>query len=499
MNRLMLAVGVLLLVSLVGCLPEEKVVWSPDGRQAAVITADGLYLCDGDGRLSPRVATDVTAAAWTPDSKRLLVVRDTEAPVKAWKDAAALIDEDMAKESVARAAALRQEILAFKTPPEEFKPKDLQQTGVTQLSLAALYLRDNLAEGLPEKLGKPWEKVKEIEVPVYAIEVGEVSDGAVALQPVAKVLSASARSQRAGFGRVVAKVLSAPAYPRISPNGRHVAYVTGGLLPEGQFALMVMPLAGGRPRVVAEQVAAFADWSADGRYLAFARATGPKPEGKGSIRLGTISQCVVCDEKGELLEKFPLAADLAGLVFQDDLKVRALSDGRFLFAAAPVQLPSTAADMPTKATLFAVDIDHPATLMRMLPRNAETEVPQGVNFFELSPDQKHVAIPGPQGVAVVTLATGEVVKAVTDESYELVLLPMWRSATELCFAVGKGSKLGSPNRQEIVLWSAGGSRVLSKAWPDAMVEGMLKKQGTPQPSPPPAKPAEEKGESKKAP
>jgi hypothetical protein len=484
MNRLTLAVAVLLLASLAGCLPEEKIVWSPDGQRAAVIAPDGLYLCDGDGRLSPRVATYVTAAAWLPDSKRLLVVRDTKEPARTWKDAAALVDEDLAKAAVAYAEVLRQEILALKAPPEGFKPKNSEQTGLTELMLAAMYLRDNLSEGLPEKLGKGWDDVKQMEMPVYAIEVGEVSADAVALRPVAKVLSG-------------------PAYPRLSPNGRHVAYVTSGPLPGGELTLMVTSLAGGRPRVAAYQVAPFADWSADGRYLGYARATGPKADDKGALRLGTISRRVVCDDKGELLEEFPPTADLAGLVFQDNLKVRALGDGRFLFAAASVQLPSTAADMPIRTTLFAVDVDRPATLVRMLPRSADAEIPQGVDFFELSPDKQHVAIPGPQGVVVVTLATGEAVKAVTHDSQELVLQPVWRSATELCFAVEKGSKLGSPNRQEIVLWTAGDSRILSKAWPDEMVEGMLKKPSAPEPKPlPPTgayKPPEKKEESKKAP
>jgi hypothetical protein len=485
MNRITLAVAVLLLASLAGCLPEEKVVWSPDGQRAAVIAPDGLYLCDGDGRLSPRVAGNVTAAAWLPDSKRLLVVRDTKEPAKTWKDAATLVDEDLAKAVVARAQALRQEILALKAPVDEFKPKAIEQIGLTELMLAAMYLRDNLAEGLPEKLGKGWDDVKQMEMAVYAIEVGEVSADAVALRPVAKVLHA-------------------PGYPRLSPNGRHVAYVTSGLLPEGQMTLMVMPLAGGRPRLVADQVAPFVDWSADGRHLGFARATGPKAEDKGSIRLGTISQCLVCDEKGDLLEKFPLAADLAGLVFQDNLKVRGLRDGRFLFAAAPVQLPCTAADMPTRTTLFAADIDRPATLMRMLPRNAEADVPQGVNYFELSPDQRQVLIPGPKGVAVVTLATGEVVNALAEKEGDLTLQPVWRSPSEVCFAVAKGSTFGSPNRPEVVLWSAGHWRVLSAAWPDAMVNGMLgPSSAPPQPKPLPptgvGPPPEKKEESEKAP
>ncbi|MBE3096475.1 MAG: hypothetical protein IMZ44_05020 [Planctomycetes bacterium] len=484
MNRITLAVAVLLLASLVGCLPEEKVVWSPDGQRAAVIAPDGLYLCDGDGRLSPRVAEGVSAAAWLPDSKRLLVVRDTKEPAKTWKDAAALVDEDLAKAVVARAQVLRQEILALKAPAEEFRPKGLEQVGVTELMLAAMYMRDNLAEGLPEKLGKGWDEVKQVEMAVLAIEVGEVSADAVALRPVAKVLSG-------------------PAYPRLSPNGRQVAYVTSGLLPKGQFTLMVMPLAGGQPRVVAEQVAAFVDWSADGRYLLFARTTGPAPKEKGDLRLGTVSRTVVCDEKGGLLEKFPLPQDLAGLVFQDTLRVRGLRDGRILFAAAPIQLPSTTADMPTKAALFAVDPERPATLIRMLSRNAEADVPQGVNYFQLSPDQRHVLIPGPKGVAVVTLATGEVVNALAEKEGDLTLQPVWRSPSEVCFAVAKGSTFGSPNRPEVVLWSAGHWRVLSKAWPDAMVNGMLQKPGDPQPKPlpptGPGKPPEKKEESKKAP
>lgn len=485
MNRLTLAVAVLLLASLVGCLPEEKVVWSPDGQRAAVIAPDGLYLCDGDGRLSPRVAENVSAAAWLPDSKRLLAVRDTKSPARTWTDAAALIDEDMTREVTAAAAALRKEILAYAAPPGEFKPKVIEQMGMTQMLLAAMYLRDNQAEGLAEKLGTTWEDVKKLEMPVYSIEVGEASADAVALQPVAKVLSA-------------------PGYLRISPDGQHVAYVTGALLLEGQYALMVLPLAGGRPRIVAGQVAAFADWSGDGRYLAFARTTGPAPKEKGDLRLGTVSRTVVCDEKGGLLEKFPLPQDLAGLVFQETLRVRGLRDGRILFAAAPIQLPSTTADMPTKAALFAVDPERPATLIRMLPRNAEADVPQGVNYFELSPDQRHVLIPGPKGVAVVTLATGEVVNALAEKEGDLTLQPVWRSPSEVCFAVAKGSTFGSPNRPEVVLWSAGHWRVLSTAWPDAMVNGMLgPSSAPPQPKPLPptgvGPPPEKKEESKKAP
>jgi len=40
----------LLLLLLAGCL-EKRVVWSPDGSRAAVITEDGLYISDAEGKL----------------------------------------------------------------------------------------------------------------------------------------------------------------------------------------------------------------------------------------------------------------------------------------------------------------------------------------------------------------------------------------------------------------------------------------------------------------
>ena len=37
-------------LSITGCL-KERLAWSPDGRHAAIITADGLYLTDPTGKL----------------------------------------------------------------------------------------------------------------------------------------------------------------------------------------------------------------------------------------------------------------------------------------------------------------------------------------------------------------------------------------------------------------------------------------------------------------
>ena len=41
-------------VTLVGCLPEKRVIWSPDGKWGLVRSDDGLYVCDADGSYRER-------------------------------------------------------------------------------------------------------------------------------------------------------------------------------------------------------------------------------------------------------------------------------------------------------------------------------------------------------------------------------------------------------------------------------------------------------------
>ena len=76
MRRFQLTILFLLTtVTFCGCIPEKKIIWSPDGRTAAIIGGDGLYLCDESGKLSSHIAEMVKEALWLSDSKQLLVIR----------------------------------------------------------------------------------------------------------------------------------------------------------------------------------------------------------------------------------------------------------------------------------------------------------------------------------------------------------------------------------------------------------------------------------------
>ena len=68
---------------------EERLAWSPDGARAVLRVDDRLYFMDTNGNLSAVVASNVTGAAWQPDSRGLVLTRSLT--VSKWEDAAKLL------------------------------------------------------------------------------------------------------------------------------------------------------------------------------------------------------------------------------------------------------------------------------------------------------------------------------------------------------------------------------------------------------------------------
>jgi len=65
--------AVLLALLLLGGCYQKRFQWSPDGKRVALITNDGLYLSDAEGKLSELLLPAVKTAAWFSDSQRLAV------------------------------------------------------------------------------------------------------------------------------------------------------------------------------------------------------------------------------------------------------------------------------------------------------------------------------------------------------------------------------------------------------------------------------------------
>ena len=58
---------------LVGGCYEKRIQWAPDGQRAALLTTEGLFLSDANGRLSQMLLPKAKAVAWFSDSQRLAV------------------------------------------------------------------------------------------------------------------------------------------------------------------------------------------------------------------------------------------------------------------------------------------------------------------------------------------------------------------------------------------------------------------------------------------
>jgi hypothetical protein len=279
------------------------------------------------------------------------------------------------------------------------------------------------------------------------------------------------------------------------------------------FSLYVFPLDNsmqpaasslGKNPCLDDRVSPFFDWTPDSRSLVYASADGADSEyehlpqidfsckekdvvyARSYIRdlgrqpperKGTIWRTEVVKD-GHLVTK--LEPDrLANVLFYDSLPVKCLKDGRVLFAARDVRYPSP--PTPDEPRLMSLFVLGPNSIDPLFP--AAVVSPKGEEFdaFQVSPDESKVVVATRRGIAVLDLKGAKVaVEESVDVSEKFggvipVTLPVWRSNKELCFAVDKGSKLGSPVAPEVVLWSPTGPRVLSKDWPEEVRKDWLER------------------------
>lgn len=441
-----------LLAAVVICTGTEcvstRLAWSPDGQYLAVAAQDKLVLADAQGKLLDHSLEGVKLVAWLPDSRRFVAVRDRPAPT--WEAATEGLDAARQKTLIALADRLRAEVLAHQGDWDKFKPKTAEGLTGGELAALILYVRDHRQEGLADHLGeKRWSELQKLSVTLQVVQIFELI------------------SQKPEPRAVIGIRIDGIEDVRISPRGQTLAIVESGV--EGSGRLLIHAMEDGDWRMVAESTSNWPDWSVDGKSLVY--GNGGELHGD-ALRLGTLSRREVCDAQGRIRETFGDAQDLAGLIFFPQMKVRCLNDGRILFSAAEVTLPTAVKDMPQRALLFVVDPERQPGVTRVIPRDAEAGLPKGIElgFFELSPDQKRVAVMGSEAengsIVVLELATGEVtpvVKAVKDLPPHV---PAWRTPGELTFILPPDAPGGSQKDKAVMLWTSGDqARCLSCDWP----------------------------------
>lgn len=322
-------------LTLCGCLPEKRIVWSPNGSRAAVATPTGLYLIDATGKLlKPRMTDTPTRCVWTADGKGLLVAHARKAAK--WDELTKSMSAPEKEMIESTAVELRKRILDFSGDWEKFELDPDKKLSAGMEAAAVLCLRDKHAEGIKEKLGDKWEDIEKVDAPVWKLTLFDVTD------------------EKLVETKTLFQGLDEIRTPTLSPDGRFAGFLWNRAvatddenlssiarsLQLDQLSLNIVPTDGAKPaRLVANKVAIEYDWSPDSRSLAFIHGTPSLEEGS-RVELGSLATTTVADEEGHLLEKWE-ENDRVGMLFNPMLSVRWLRDGRLLFSSVEVTLPVT--------------------------------------------------------------------------------------------------------------------------------------------------------------
>ena len=461
-----------------GCIP-QRIVWSPDGRQAAVLGGEDdngydLYFADAEGRLGPKQAANVCRVAWFPDSRRVVLARLEK--VDSWPRLAELLSREEQEfldqtarhmESAIKASAYREGRPSFDQDWERVVSRYLAEQRVTdaQVDAIKLYLARDERPAADPRAARRWGVLSP--VTVCSLQLAAIEGDGLELGPI----------------------IHAALWPvwdiRVSPSGTAVAFTAGDPLSNHKrpIDLMLHTIGGTQPGLtVARQVAAYPDWSADGRALVYIEAVAgqPRPD-SDDLRLAAVTRQEIFDETGALVLAEKREEQLAGTLMSDLARVRCLKDGRIIFSGAEVCLPATPQDMPEAVQLFVLDPRQAATVGRLIPRQEQRTVGNGdfLWLFEVSPDERWIAFPGPgRQVVLLSLTMGGVFTVDRPDAGDgdaPRTVPAWRAPDDLCYARSVDPE-GAKGPAEIVLRPhppAEEPRPISASWPREVAAGFL--------------------------
>lgn len=450
--------ALLILIALSGCLPTERVVWSPDGRQAVVIGEQGLYLSDEDGNLSGLLLENVRLACWFADSRRLLLSGVRE--VASWEALAEHLPPERNKILTAAADEAWRRLRAGEA--WESIMVDIgkgRHFGDEDKKAMQMYLLHRHGLEAADKISLKPEQAAELHVDQCYLFVAKLDNGEITP------------------GRILMGDVLIPIDLRLSTNAQAAVYT---ILPDGDQIpqMFVVSLHDDSiTKLVDGPVALYPDWTPDGRSLVYIRATSHESP-DDDMQLGhLVRRKVLDDEDGIDLSQG--TEELAGLLFYVTSRVRCLRDGRILFSSFNAELPMAMDDLNEAQEIYAMHPGREATLRRIIPKSQRAKLPDDLSMFTVSPDETRLAVAGQESsVSVVDLATGEVetIQEPLDEDADLRTVPTWKGEDQLCFAgvdPEAREEEGEQTRLHILSRAGDETKLLSRDWPEAVWDGWL--------------------------
>jgi hypothetical protein len=436
-GRFWLALFCCLLIA--GCYPVKKVFWAPNGQVAALLAEDALYFCNAKGELNGPLFTNAYVVSWFSNSQDLLL--ESGLKTKTWTEFTNAANGEWVREISSQAAAYVPRLKAGESSGELLK--NIQESK-SKTYIAALWLcwRDCHATELAN-IKEHEELMKEHEAEISVVQRMRYAD------------------QQLSKGVELFRSMSPAFEMRLSPDENWFIFT----VLDGPLSVASAREPGAPICIETNQVAYYSDWSPDSRSLVFIKADG-NAAGQ-SIRLGVVSSRRILDDQGRLDVTRP-NEDLAGLLFDEAGKVRWLKDGRILFSTVQVQLPATAREMAQREQLFVVDPGRYHSVIKLVPQDMESQVPQKWSTFEVSPDSRRISAELDNGgVIIYDLADGKVETVQTDENRKSSeIIPVWKSADELCFtSIATDKSTNQIHRLDLAVWKNGKVQIISESWP----------------------------------
>lgn len=448
---------------ILGCPPDKRVVWSPDGSRAAICADQSLHFIDADGNvLAPRLDARATQCVWLSNDRHILVVRVD--PANSWDEVSGVLSAEQIRVIEELAATLKQRAMAFEGDWEKFDIGFEDEYSPATTAAVLLYLRDKLSDGLQTKLADKWDDLEKMQLDVNVLQSYEITNDT--LVP----------------GVVLIRSLDGIGGVTLSKCRRKIAFVSQNAAEHNnRLTLFTVNSTGGTPSAIASNVGASCAWSPDGSELAYFKCMTGNSSDTNNLQLGAMTLATVADGQGRLLAQPSGEQEEIGVLFNGLWSIHWLSDGRLLFSSVEVTLPATNADMPQRWGLFIFDPHMPSTVTRVFARSFNQPLEESFPHFELSPDERHVLMLGSQGEIVdYDLRNGASKILSTDpctgKGGSPTMVPVWRADGEACFDICVEGGDGGDQKRQVVLWKDGKTRTLSADWPEEMTADWLYKR-----------------------
>lgn len=425
---------------LAGCVAEQRLSWSPDGKKLAIVGADGLRVSVDNGiHLGDAVDGDAQLVSWFPDSKRVAVI--TKDNCENWAELEKSVDkEEVEAIKVGGAQMLKQLELCggdFAVCRDALLKENFNATYIQPV---LYYLRSTAQDNMQRLVGREWKEMKAMDAFVFIsrIKVYEV-DASGKLQ-LKQTLASTANS----FESV-----------KVSPSNEFICLVDK----DGNLCLAQTTAGAKGYRRIASKFAKLPDWDFNTDVI-YGLHSVVKTDKKGSSEGQELVS--VDARKGGPLKRLSWA-----LTTND--KVRSTVDGNLIFGSSTSVASGKNGKIQNVNALNVFNLTSGKSKRVFIAASGDR-----LENFEVSPDGKKISIVNTNGaVKIVSLPAGtyRVVVPGVPKNERDVFTPVWKSNDEICYE--RLSIKDGLGKVALLSLSTNKSKDISSAWPAEAVRGLL--------------------------